>query len=120
MGSAAGCGSVGVQNAQLPVYIKGLIRLDLHLAYALAGGHALVDGRLEVVAPRAPPAVAIAIVVATKEIPLGLRALVDREGYVDGFEQVLFQRWVQFDDVVDVLLDMLGVQPPEQVAARGN
>ena len=75
----------GDQNAQLPVDVKSLVRLDLHLADALARRHALVDGRLEVVTPRAPPAVAIAVVVAAEEVALGLRAFLGSERDIDGF-----------------------------------
>jgi hypothetical protein len=103
-------------HSQLAVYVKSLVGLDLHLAYAFARRYALLDGRLEVVAPGTPPAVAIAVVVAAQEVALRRRAALHRQGDVDGFEELLLQRGVELDDVVDVLLDILGVQPPQKVA----
>ena len=59
-------------NSQLSVDIESFIGLDFHLPYAVARGHALsfVNGRLEFIAPRAPPAVTIAVIVAAKEVSL--------------------------------------------------
>jgi hypothetical protein len=105
-------------HSQLPVHVKSLVRLDLHLPDAVARGHALVNRRLEFVAPRTPPAVAIAIVVAAQEVALRLGALLDCERDVDGLEEVFLQRGVELDNVVDVALDVFGVQPPQQIAIR--
>jgi hypothetical protein len=103
-------------SAQLPVHVKGLVRLHLHLPYAVARCNALLNGRLELIAPRTAPAVAIAVVVAAEEVALCFGALLHRERDVDGFKQVLLQRGVQGYDVVDVALDVLGVQAAEEVA----
>ena len=102
--------------SQLPVYVESLVRLDLHLTDTIARRHALVDGRLELVAPRTPPAIAIAVVVAAQEIALGLGAFLNGKRDVDGFEQVLLERRVQRDNVVDIALDVLGVQSPQEIA----
>jgi hypothetical protein len=104
---------------QLPVHIKRLVCLDLHLPYAVAGRDALLNRRLELVAPRTPPAVAVAVVVAAQEVTLRLGAFLDSEGDVDRLEQVFFQRGIEGYDVVDVALDILGVEPAEEVAGAG-
>ena len=103
-------------DSQFPVYVESLIRLDLHLAHAITRCNAFLNGRLEVVAPRTPVAVAVAVVVAAQEVALRFRAFLDGEGDVDGLEQVFFERGVQGDDVVDVALDVFGVEAPEEVA----
>jgi hypothetical protein len=105
-----------IVDSQLAVHVKRLVCLDFHLSDTVAGRHAFVYGGLEFVTPRAAPAVAIAVVVAAQKVALRLAALLDRERYVDGLEQVLFERGVEGDDVVDVVLDVLGVEPPQQVA----
>ena len=103
---------------QLSVHIKRLVRLDLHLPYAVAWQHALLNGRLELIAPWTPPAVAVAVVVAAQEVALGLRALLCSKRDIDGFEQVLFERGVQTDNSLDVLLDVLRVEAPKEVTGR--
>jgi hypothetical protein len=103
-------------SLQLSVYIKSLVRLDLHLPYAVAGCDTLLNRRLELIAPRAAPAVTVTVVVTAEEVALCFRALLDCERDVDGFEQVFFERGVQGYDVVDIALDILGVQSPEKVA----
>lgn len=103
-------------HPQLPVYVKRLVRLDLHLPNPLTRCHTLINGRLELIAPRTPPAVSIAVVIAAQEIALGLRALLDGERDINGFEEVFFELGVQADNVVDILLDVLGVQTAEEVA----
>jgi hypothetical protein len=101
---------------QLPVHVKRLVRLHLHLPYAVAGRDALLNRWLELVAPRTPPAVAVAVVVAAEEVALRLGAFLDGEGDVDRLEQVFFQRGVEGYDVVDVALDIFGVETAEKVA----
>jgi hypothetical protein len=102
-------------SLQLPVHVKCLVCLDLHLPYAVARCDAFLNGRLELVAPRTPPAVAIAVVVAAEKVALGLGALLHRERDVDRLEQVFFERRVERYNVVDVALDVLGVQAAEKV-----
>jgi hypothetical protein len=102
--------------SQLPVHVESLVRLDLHLTDTIARRHALVDGWLEFVAPRTPPAVAIAVVVAAQEVALGLGAFLDGKRDIDGFEQVLLERRVQRNNMVDIALDVLGVQSPQEIA----
>jgi hypothetical protein len=102
--------------SQLPVHVESLVRLDLHLTDTITRRDALVDGGLELVAPRTPPAVAIAVVVAAQEVALGLGAFLDGKGNIDGFEQVLLESRVQRDNVVDIALDVLGVQPAQEIA----
>jgi hypothetical protein len=60
------------RNSQLPVDIKRLIGFDLHLADTITRRDSLIDGRFELVAPRTPPAVAVAVVVAAQEVALRL------------------------------------------------
>ena len=104
-------------HLQLSVHIERLIRLNLHLPDPLTGCHAIFNRRLELVAPRTPPAITIAVVVAAQEVALGLRALLGGEWNIDGFEQIFLQLRVQADYVVDVLLlDILGVEAPKEVA----
>lgn len=105
--------------SQLPVHVKSLVRLDLHLTDTIARRDTFFNGRLELVAPRTPPAVAVAVVVAAQEVALRLGAFLHGQRYVDGFEQVLFQRGVELDNVVDVALDVLGVQSAQEVAVTG-
>jgi hypothetical protein len=81
-------------NSQLSVYIKSLIRLDLHLTDPVARRHTLFNCRLELVAPWTPPAVAVAVVVAAQEVALCFGASLHGKRYIDGFEEVFFQRWV--------------------------
>ena len=59
-------------HSQLPIHVKSLVGLDLHLAHTITRRDALVDGRLELVAPRTPPAVAVAVVVAAQKVALRL------------------------------------------------
>jgi hypothetical protein len=96
-------------SLQLSVNVKRLIRLDLHLPYTVAGCDTLLNRWFEFIAPRTAPAVSIAVVVATKEVALSFRALLNCERDIDGFEQVFFERGVQGYNVVDVALDILGV-----------
>jgi hypothetical protein len=103
-------------SLQLPIYVKSLVRLDLHLPYAVARCDALLNGRLELVAPWTPPAVAIAVVVAAEEVALGLGTLLHRERNVDRLEQVFFERRVERYDVVNVALYIFGVEAAEEVA----
>ena len=103
-------------HLQLSVHIERLIRLDLHLPDPFAGHYAILNWRLELVAPRTPPAITITVVVAAEEVALGLRAFLGSERDIDGFEQIFFQLRVQADYVVDVLLDILGVEAPKEVA----
>lgn len=104
-------------HAQLTVDVECLVRLDLHLPNPLTRRHTLLDWWLKLVAPRTPPAVTIAVVVAAQEVALRLRALLDGEWDIDGFKKIFFERRVQAYNVVDVLLDILGVEAPEEVAA---
>jgi len=106
-------------HLQLPVHVKSLVRLDLHLTDTIARRDTFLNGRLELVAPRTSPAVAVAVVVAAQEVALRLGAFLDRQRYVDGLEQVLFQRGVELDNVVDIALDVLGVQSAQKVADMG-
>lgn len=61
---------------QLPINIKRLIRLDLHLPNPLTRCHtlSLINWRLKLITPRTPPTIPIPIVVAAQEVPLRLRA----------------------------------------------
>lgn len=99
------------QHSQLPIHIKRLIRLNLHLPNAITrrDALALVYRRLKLVAPRTAPAVSIPIVVAAQKVALRFRALLHGEGYIDGFEEVFCEVGVEIDEVVDVVLDVLGV-----------
>jgi hypothetical protein len=105
-----------VHSLQLPVNIKCLVGLDLHLPYAVTRCDALLNRRLKLIAPRTTPAVTIAVVVAAEEVALGFRALLHRERYVDRFKEIFFERGVQGYDVVDIALDILGIQSAQEVA----
>lgn len=75
-------------DSQLPVDVKSLVGLEFHLPHTLAGHDALaiLQRRLELVAPRTPPAVTIAVVVAAQEVPLRLAAALNGKGNVNGLE----------------------------------
>lgn len=123
---------------QVPVHIEGLVGLDLHLADPLAGdgaltravitgtargrGHAaraaLVERRVEFVAPWRAIAVAVAVVVAEEEVAARLGAAADAERLVDRGEEVLRQVWGEGDDGVEVIGSVLGVEATEEVAAE--
>jgi hypothetical protein len=105
-------------HSQLPIHIKRLVRLDLHLPYAVARRDALLNRRLELIAPRTAPAIPIAVIIAAQKVALRLCAFLDRERDVDRLEQVFFERGVQGYDVVDVALDVLGVEAAQEVAGR--
>lgn len=64
---------------QVSVYIERLVCLDLHFAYPIAWCDALLNWRLELVAPWTSPAVTIAVVVAAQKVALSLRASFDSE-----------------------------------------
>lgn len=103
-------------DSQLPVHVKGLVRLNLHLTDTITRRDTLLNGRLELIAPWTPPAVAVAVVVAAQEVALRLGALLHGKRDVDGFEQVFFERGVELDNVVDIALDVLWVQSAQEVA----
>jgi hypothetical protein len=105
-------------HSQLSVHIKRLVRLDLHLPYAITRRDALLNRRLELVAPRTPPAISIAVIIAAQKVALRLCAFLDGERDVNRLEQVFLERGVEGYDVVDVALDVLGVEPAQEVAGR--
>lgn len=72
-------------DSQLPVHVKGLVRLDLHLTDTITRRDTLLNGRLELIAPGTSPAVPVAVVVAAEEVALGLRAFLGSERDIDGF-----------------------------------
>jgi hypothetical protein len=116
---------------QLPVHVKRLVRANLHLAHPLArygplaralaaagtdpAGTALVQRGVELVGPRGPVAVAVAVVVAEEVFSAGLLAPLHGEGLVDGREEVLGQVGGEGDDGVEVVGGVLGVEAPEEV-----
>lgn len=118
---------------QLPIDVKGLVGLDLHLADSLIGdgaftstlaasradtAHAaLVQRRVELVAPWRAVAVAVAVVVAEEVVSAGLPAPLDGEGLVDGREEVFGQVRGQGDDGVEVLARVFRIQAAEEIAA---
>ena len=59
-------------HSQLSVHVKSLVGLDLHLTDTITRRDTFVDGGLELVAPRTPPAVAVAVVVAAQKVALRL------------------------------------------------
>jgi hypothetical protein len=103
-------------HSQLPVHVKSLIRLDLHLTDTITRRDTFFNGRLELVAPRTPPAIAVAVVVAAQKVALGLGAFLHGKRDVDGLKQIFFERGVELDNVVDIALDVLGVQSAQEVA----
>lgn len=108
-------------NSQVPVDVKGVIGLELHLPDALAGHDALavLERRLELVAPRTPPAVPIAVVVAAEEVSLRLAAALHGERHIDGLEQLFGEGRGELAEAVDVLGRVLGVEAAEEVPGRG-
>lgn len=83
---------------QLPVDIEGLVGADLHAADLLGGrvrgaaaaaAAAARERRVELVAPRRPVAVAVAVVVAEEVLAPRLPAPAHGERLVDRREQVL-------------------------------
>lgn len=103
-------------HPQFSIHIKSLICLDLHLPDPFTWRYTILDRRLELVAPWTPPAIAIAVVVAAQKVALRLGALLGGERNINRFEEIFFELRVQADDMVDVLLDILGVEAPEEVA----
>ena len=84
------------RNSQFPINVYPLPHAHLHLADALAGLDApvpiiLLDRRLELVAPRAAPAVPVAVVVAQQVVPARLLAPSHLERLVDGAQEVFGQ-----------------------------
>lgn len=121
---------------ELAVDVKGLVGLDLDGPDALAGdgalagalaaaagpdaaGAALVERRVEAVGPRGAVAVAVAVVVAQQVVAPRVLAAPQLQRLVDRREQVLGQVRGQRDDGVEVRARVLGVEPPEEVAAGG-
>lgn len=81
------------RDSQLPVNVHTLVRAYLHLPDPVAGLRpvVIIQRRLKLIAPWAPPAVAVAVVVA-KEVVATRRAATPRlEGLVDGGEEFLGQ-----------------------------
>lgn len=103
-------------HSQLSVHVKSLVGLDLHLTDTITRRDTFLNGRLELIAPWTPPAVAVAVVVAAQEVALRLGALLHGKRDVDGFEQVFFERGVELDNVVDIALNVLWVQSAQEVA----
>jgi hypothetical protein len=118
---------------QIPIHIKRLIRLNLHLAHPLPGdgplpsalvtaprAHTadagLVQRRVELVAPGRAVAVAVAVVVAQQVVAPRLLAAADGEGLVDGGQEVFGQVGRERDDVVEVLRGVFWVEAAEEVA----
>ena len=59
-------------NSQFSIDVKSLVCLDLHLTDTITRRDTLVNGRLELVAPRTAPAVTVAVVVAAQKVALRL------------------------------------------------
>ena len=77
-------------HSQLAVNIKGFICADFEAADALGAHLCIIDGRVELVAPGAAVAVAIAVVVAEEVVTTGLLATADFERLVYRGEQFFF------------------------------
>jgi hypothetical protein len=73
-------------HSQLAVDVKGFVCADFEAADALGTHFSIVNGRVELVAPGAAVAVAIAVVVAEQVIAAGLSATTDCEGLIYGSE----------------------------------
>lgn len=117
---------------QLAVDVERLVGLDLHLAHPLAGdsalartftaacthpaGTALVQRGVELVAPRRAVRVAVAVVVTEEVVTARLLAALDREGLVDGREEVFGEVWGEGDEGVEVVRGVFGVEATEEVA----
>lgn len=79
------------QNLQLPIYLDGLPHDDLHLPDPLTGFHPIFFLTIsaarsvifELIAPRTPPAIAIAVVIAKQIITTSLLAAADFERLID-------------------------------------
>jgi hypothetical protein len=107
-------------HPQLSVDIKSFIGLDFHLPDPLTGHNTLtvLDRGLKLVAPGTPPAISVPVIIAAKKVSACFRAFFHRQRYIDGLEEVFGQIGVQGDEVVDVPLDILGVEAAEKIAAR--
>lgn len=76
---------------QLAVYIEGLVGRNLQLPHPLTRNGAILEGRVELIAPRGPVAVAIPVVVAEQVVAAGFGASPDLEGLVYGGEEIFGQ-----------------------------
>lgn len=127
---------------ELAVDVEGLVGADLHAADLLGGGAGsgsggsfvgarttvgtgtaaatttagVVEGRVELVAPGGPVAVAVAVVVAEQVLATGLAAPAHGQGLVYRRQQVLRQLRRDVDQAVQVRRRVLRVQAAEQVA----
>lgn len=78
------------KHSQLAVDVKGFVRADFQATDALGAHLCVLDGRVELVAPGAAVAVAIAVVVAEEVVTTGLLATADFERLVYRGEQFFF------------------------------
>ena len=104
-------------NSQLSVDIESFVGLDFHLPYAVAWCDtlSLIHRRFKFITPRAPPAVPITVVIAAQEVSLRLGAFLHGKRDIDRFEKVFGEVGIETNKVVDVRLDVFGVEPAEKV-----
>lgn len=106
--------------SQLSVDVECLVCFNLHLSYAVTRCDplALLYRGFKFIAPRAPPAITISVIVTAQKVTLRPGALFDGERNINGFKEVFSEVGVQAYKVVDVLLDILRVQAAEEVAVQ--
>jgi hypothetical protein len=76
---------------QLAIYIKGLIGRNLQFSHSLTRNGAILQGRIEFIAPRRSVTVPVSVVVTEQVVTIGFRASADLERLVYGSKQVFSQ-----------------------------
>jgi hypothetical protein len=100
---------------QFSIYVKSLISPDLHPPHPLTRTHSIFERWFEFVAPRTPPAVAVAIVVAAQELAATAAIFLHGEGHVDGFEELFAERGGYFAEELDIVGCFGGGKPAQEV-----
>lgn len=101
---------------ELTVNIERLVRSHFKLAHTLTGHSAVLQGRVEFIAPWRTVAVPVTVVVTEQIVAAGLRAAADLQGLVNGGEEVFGQIWHNCRDRMEIGLGIAGVQAPKQIA----
>lgn len=87
---------------QLSIYIKPFVCSFLKLPHTLTRHGAIVDRRVELIAPRRAVAVAVSVVVTKEIISPGFLASADLEGLIDGRKEVFGQIRNECGDAIEV------------------
>jgi hypothetical protein len=100
---------------QFPINVKSLVGSNFHPSHALAWTDAILERRFELIAPRTPPTVAVAVVVAAQKFATTAAVLFDGEWYIDGFKELFAQFGRKFAQQLNVVSGFRGGKPAEEV-----